>query len=219
MTQRVLPSRRIILSGASASIGLALLPLKVSARVVNETKALAFHNLNSGEKLHVTYFARGAYNPAALEQVTWLFRDLRSGETHDIDVKLLDLLFALKKKTASESDFHIMSGYRSPATNAALRRQDRDVDPHSLHMQGQAVDVIQDFDALDSLWQAAKALKAGGVGYYPAFHYVHLDVGPLRHWRACSDRSAKAENDPSTISGCFTEGESGKAAPRIRARG
>lgn len=198
-------SRRHFLKESAAALGtLALFaPARLSAG--EAPRALSFHNLNSDERLDVVYFAGGKYDRQAFAQIKWLFRDLRNNELHDVDPKLLDLLHDLKRTTGSDTPFRTMSGYRSPATNALLAAQDKDVDPFSLHMEGRAVDVIQDFENLEGLWGAARTLKGGGVGYYPHAGYIHLDTGPIRHWRACSEGGKIPESgDAKAISGCFS---------------
>jgi uncharacterized protein YcbK (DUF882 family) len=105
-----------------------------------------------------------------------------TGETKEMDVRLIDLLHRLHQDLASPNAYHVICGYRSPQTNAALRQKDSAVAAHSLHMAGQAVDIRLPGVRLISLRNAALALKAGGVGYYPQSNFVHVDVGPVRTW-------------------------------------
>ncbi len=199
------PSRRHFLTRSAAALSTLAFFSPLRLRAGEAPRALSFHNLNSDERLNVVYFANGKYERQAFAQIKWLFRDLRNNELHDVDPKLLDLLYNLKRTTGSDTPFRMMSGYRSPATNALLAAHDKDVDPFSLHMEGRAVDVIQDFENLENLWGAARTLKAGGVGYYPRAGYIHLDTGPIRHWRACSAGGKIPESgDAEAFSGCFT---------------
>jgi uncharacterized protein YcbK (DUF882 family) len=109
-------------------------------------------------------------------------RDHRTGEIEVIDRRLLNQLFILQHKIENHGSFHIISGYRSPKTNARLRKTGSGVAKRSLHMQGRAVDVRLPGVELKHLRQAALKLHAGGVGYYPKSNFVHLDTGRARFW-------------------------------------
>jgi uncharacterized protein YcbK (DUF882 family) len=136
---------------------------------------------HTGEALTVTYFADGAYVPEALAQIDHLLRDFRTGEVSPIGTGLLDALHALAGVCGGET-FEVISGYRSAATNAMLQNTSEGVATNSLHLQGRAVDVrLTGFDTA-KLRDAAIALGRGGVGYYPASDFVHLDTGRVRRW-------------------------------------
>jgi uncharacterized protein YcbK (DUF882 family) len=151
---------------------------------VPEVRSLAFDNLHTGEKLSVDYWTAGGYRPDALSAVNHVLRDYRNGEEHAIDPKLLDLLNVLHRSLGSNAPFSVISGYRSPATNAAMHEHSAGVASHSLHMQGMAIDIrLADRDLKD-LHAAARGLRAGGVGYYPELDFVHVDVGRVRYWGA-----------------------------------
>jgi uncharacterized protein YcbK (DUF882 family) len=138
--------------------------------------------MHTGESLATVYWVKGAYLPEVLEAVDYLFRDHRTDETIPIDPQLLDLLHALRQELECRYSFHIVSGYRSPATNAYLRRHRRGVAQRSLHIEGKAVDLrLPGYDSA-LLRRAAIELQAGGVGYYPRSDFVHLDVGRIRYW-------------------------------------
>lgn len=145
-------------------------------------RTLRFDNLHTGEKLAVEYYASGSYVPQALESVNRLLRDFRTGDIGAIDAGLLDLLHGLATVTGSRRPFQIISGYRSPATNEALRRHSTGVASGSLHTLGQAIDIRLDDVPLEALRNAALSLRSGGVGYYPASNFVHVDTGRLRTW-------------------------------------
>ena len=99
-----------------------------------------------------------------------------------MDPKLLDLLHQLQEKVEHQGEFHVISGYRSPATNEMLSKRSSGVAKRSYHMLGQAIDVrLPGFD-IQQLKKAAIALKGGGVGYYSSSDFVHLDVGRVRYW-------------------------------------
>lgn len=145
-------------------------------------RELSFLHTHTGERLSVEYFQNGTYLPDALDVVNHFLRDFRTGDVHQIDPALLDLLHALKASTGSGRPFEVISGYRSPATNAALRQRSEGVAAGSLHMIGRAIDIRLADVRLDALQQSALSLAAGGVGYYPASDFVHVDTGRVRRW-------------------------------------
>jgi uncharacterized protein YcbK (DUF882 family) len=145
-------------------------------------RSLSFHNLHTGESLNTVYWAGGGYIPESLSGVNRLMRDHRSGEIHEIDTRLLDLLCELRMRMETTSHFELISGYRSPATNADLRSRSAGVAKNSLHTVGMAADIRIPKGNLAALRQTAISMKAGGVGYYPASHFVHVDVGRFRTW-------------------------------------
>jgi uncharacterized protein YcbK (DUF882 family) len=145
-------------------------------------RTLSFRNLHTGEKLHATFWADGDYIREELRAVNHLLRDHRSGDVHPMDPKLLDVLYLLQQSVAVKGAFHIISGYRSPATNQKLRAQSSAVAKKSLHMQGKAIDIRLPGCQLKHLRDAALALKSGGVGYYPDSNFIHVDTGRVRRW-------------------------------------
>jgi uncharacterized protein YcbK (DUF882 family) len=146
------------------------------------SRALTFAHLHTGERLAVEYCTAGHYLPDALAAVNTLLRDFRTGDVCAIDPALLDLLFELQGETAATRPFEVISGFRSPATNAALRRRSHGVASSSLHMVGRAIDIRVADVPLPALRRAATALRRGGVGYYPASNLVHVDTGRVRTW-------------------------------------
>jgi len=147
-----------------------------------ETRALSFIHLHTGERLSLPYFHGGEYRPDALAAVNHLLRDFRTGDVGTMDPVLLDVLHALAGVTGSRQPFQIICGYRSAATNEALRRRSAGVAGASLHMQGRAIDVRLADVPLERLRDAALGLRAGGVGYYVAPQFVHVDTGRVRAW-------------------------------------
>jgi len=146
-------------------------------------RTLAFRHTHTGETLAIAYASGDAYVAGALARIEWLLRDFRTGESKPIDPALLDQLHALAGVTGSRAPFEVISGYRSPATNAALRqRGGGGVATHSLHLEGRAIDVRLADVALADLRDAALSLHAGGVGYYPDSAFVHVDTGRVRRW-------------------------------------
>lgn len=146
------------------------------------TRRLVFDNLHTGETLDVAYWQGGAYAPGALEAVNHVLRDYRNGEIHTIEPALLDLLTALSVRLDATPRFGVISGYRSPATNAMLHERSGQVASGSLHMKGMAIDIRVAGHDVDRVRDAAQSLGLGGVGYYPSSNFVHVDVGRVRRW-------------------------------------
>jgi uncharacterized protein YcbK (DUF882 family) len=147
-----------------------------------DPRGVAFHNLHTGESLTAIYWEEGRYVPDALAAVNKVLRDFRTGDEHPIDPQLLDLLHGLNGKIDNKSPFQVISGYRSPQTNAMLHERSDGVANKSLHMQGMAIDIRVPGVQLDHLHKAALDMGRGGVGYYPQSDFVHVDVGRVRQW-------------------------------------
>ncbi len=145
-------------------------------------RALNFVHTHTGERLHLEYFSAGRYLPDALARLNHFLRDFRTGDEHPIEPGLFDLLHRLSASAGCDQPFHVISGYRSPKTNAALRRQSEAVAAGSLHMTGQAIDIRPTDVPLARLHAAALALRGGGVGYYPSSNFIHVDIGRVRRW-------------------------------------
>jgi uncharacterized protein YcbK (DUF882 family) len=173
--------RRNFLAAAGASLFVPRPALAVSESGV---RRLAFENLHTGEKLKVEYWAEGQYQQDALALVNHVLRDFRSGEVHPIAPQLLDLLSMLRARLETTESISVISGYRSPATNAMLRgeHEHSGVATKSLHMQGMAIDLRIAGRSLAAVRTAALAQRLGGVGYYPQSDFVHVDVGRVRTW-------------------------------------
>ena len=148
----------------------------------NPLKNLAFYNTHTNERLHVCYSRNGKYDIKALSKINHILRDHRSGEVKAIDTQLLELLHALSHKTNPQEPFHVISGYRSPATNKKLRKDSKSVASRSLHMQGKAIDIRIPGFRTRQLRNVARKMKLGGVGYYPKSNFVHVDIGRVRYW-------------------------------------
>ena len=170
--------------GAASLIGFQRLSVAAErdSSLIKTPRALSFYNLHTSERLNTTYWAEGQYVPDSLEGINRLFRDYRNGQVYKIDPQLLDTLHQLRLKLESSEPFELISGYRSPATNSALRNQGHGVAENSLHTKGMAADIRIPGRNLILLRKAALSLKAGGVGYYPESQFVHIDVGRVRSW-------------------------------------
>lgn len=175
-------SRRALLRGAGIGALTLLCGARVRAAIEPPRRALEFENLHTGETLSVVYWAGGRYAPDALERVNRHLRDHRTGEVHPIEPGLLDVLYDLRRRTGTHAPFQVISGYRSPETNAMLRARGGEVVHRSLHTVGKAVDVRLADVSSRKLRAVALGLARGGVGYYEQSDFVHIDVGPVRSW-------------------------------------
>lgn len=148
------------------------------------SKMISLQNPNTGDRLRLTYFERGLYIEDALQEIDYVLRDYHTGDIHPIDPALLDQLHELKLRLGISRPFNVISGYRSPETNANLRRHSDGVAKNSLHMQGRAIDIRLDGYHASTIRDAALSMQRGGVGYYSASNFVHLDTGDVRTWGA-----------------------------------
>ncbi len=170
--------------GGAAARGALATPRRTDADV-DEAARLAFVNTHTGESLDVVYREHGRYLTDAIAEIDRVLRDHRSGEVFPIDRALLDQLERLGALLGTGTRaFHVISGYRSPATNARLAARSGGVARHSLHMSGRAIDIRVPGVPLALMHRAALSMQAGGVGYYPRTDFVHLDTGRVRHWGA-----------------------------------
>jgi len=179
-------SRRDFMRLGSATTAAAAVPGLLFARkrsIGSQERNLAFYNLHTGERLKTVYWAEGRYMPGALKEINWILRDYRHNKVKPIDLRLLDLLYVLDRKLETHRPFHIICGYRTPATNHWLREHTAGVARHSMHVQAKAVDIRIPGCRLVALQRAALALHHGGVGIYPVSDFVHVDVGRVRRWR------------------------------------
>ncbi len=145
-------------------------------------RRIKLHNLHTGEKIDVVYWSQGHYNKDSLDQIDALLRDHRNDHLVSIDSSLLDALTNLQQRLQSRREIQIISAYRSPETNALLRKQGHGVAKRSFHMFGKAIDFRIPGQKLSDVRLAALSLRSGGVGYYPQSNFVHLDSGRIRHW-------------------------------------
>jgi uncharacterized protein YcbK (DUF882 family) len=175
------PSRRRFLSAVALAAPALLVPSVVRA-ASSAPRALSFVHTHTSERLSLEYFRGGRYVPDALSALNRLLRDFRTGEQRAIDPALFDLLHRLQQRTSAARPYEIISGYRSPATNATLRQRSEGVASGSLHMSGRAIDLRVGDVPLARLREAAVDLRLGGVGYYPGSNFVHVDTGRVRVW-------------------------------------
>lgn len=178
-------SRRGLLLGGGAclAVAAAMAPVPAFARPrIAIGRELSLKNLHTNETLTIEYARGTRYSPAALRQINHLLRDHRSGDVRAIDPALLDQLHALQKRLRTKAPYHVISGYRSPQTNALMHEVSVGVAQNSFHMQGRAIDIRVPGVRLKQLRKTALTMESGGVGYYPSDDFVHVDTGPVRCW-------------------------------------
>lgn len=181
-------SRRRLLAAASAIAGVSAVAAwapraQAGGADTDGVKRLRLRNLHTPESLDVVFRRGEHYVPEALERIQVLLRDYRTGDQHPIEPRLLDYLYDVAQRAGVEPDFGVISGYRSPRTNAMLHERSAGVAAHSLHMEGRAIDVRLTGIGCADLASAALDLARGGVGYYRNSDFVHLDTGRFRTWR------------------------------------
>ncbi len=179
-------SRRRLLASALGAAAASCLPRALRAsREAGDVRALSFHNTHTDERLEVPYRVNGRWNEEGLTSIDWILRDHRTGDDARIDPELLETLWLLKSEVVrpgTAARFEVISGYRSPQSNETLRKRSGSVARHSLHLKGMAVDVRLEGVSLGLLRDAALDLRKGGVGFYPADGFIHLDTGRVRRW-------------------------------------
>jgi uncharacterized protein YcbK (DUF882 family) len=172
------------------------------ATALNETRTLSFHHTHSDEDITVTFKRDGRYDEEALKQLNHYLRDWRSQEQTTMDRRLFDILWEVYRDVDGKKPINIISSYRSPATNAMLRRRSAGVARFSQHMLGHAMDFYIPDVPLEQIRYAGLRLQRGGVGFYPASGspFVHLDTGSIRHWpRMTHDQLARVFPDGRTV--------------------
>lgn len=180
-SETALTTRRGFLRlGAGAILGGVALPHP--AATAGRPRWVSLYAVHTGEAVSAEYAAGERYHPDALEAISWLLRDHRTDEAYPVDPGVLDVLHGVADLLETRTAFHVVSGYRSRATNEWKRRLGHGVAENSYHLSGRAVDVFLPGRDLARLRRAALSLEAGGVGYYPRSGFVHLDTGPIRRW-------------------------------------
>jgi uncharacterized protein YcbK (DUF882 family) len=183
-THRGALSRRSFLRISAIAAAQLVVPAVAMARTTVQLRrrSLKFYALHTGESLTTTYWENGHYIPDELDRVNYVLRDFRANEVKPIDPTLLDLLTRIHHRLGTNEPFQVISGYRSPLTNAMLHANSEGVAVHSLHLEGKAIDICVPGRSLAQLRGAALAQQSGGVGYYPKSNFVHVDTGRVRFW-------------------------------------
>jgi|SRR5579872_142699 len=147
-----------------------------------EYRLRLFHT-HTNERIDIVYRMGDVYFPDAISRLDQFLRDHRTGDVHPLDVRLFDLLHDLTVSVGkAETEIDIVCGFRTPWSNEFLRRTTSGVASHSLHMEGEAIDIRIPGISAAELRDAALALHRGGVGFYPKSEFVHVDVGRVRRW-------------------------------------
>lgn len=157
-------------------------PIEPPVLDTTSPRSLTMTNVNSGESISVTYWSDGTYHRDALDKLNHFLRDVKTGEQTEMDPLLFDVLWHTIQITGFHGTVEVLSGYRSPETNAWLASVSAGVARDSQHMNGNAMDIRFPGVPVLKIRQAARSLQMGGVGFYPRSGFVHLDTGPVRYW-------------------------------------
>lgn len=147
-----------------------------------DIRRIRMYSTRSGESLDTIYWIDGEYIPEALAEINHIMRDWRSDRKIQIDTRTIDIMVASHALLEVEEPYMLLSGYRTPETNAMLRSRSSGVARNSLHMKGQAADLRLKNRSVQQMARAASACAAGGVGKYSRSNFVHMDCGPVRTW-------------------------------------
>ncbi len=161
---------------------LSIPALAKTAQPATGERVLRLYNTHTGEKLKSTFWAEGEFIPDAMKDINKVLRDHRNNKVAQMDPELLLLLTQLNDRLENNRELHIISGYRSPESNAKLHAASGGVAKRSLHMDAKAIDIRLPGKDLKMLHKAAMSLKGGGVGYYASSQFVHMDTGRVRYW-------------------------------------
>jgi len=151
-------------------------------RGAGDVRHIAMYSGRTGESIRTIYWVEGEYINEALKEVNHFMRDWRIDSSISIDTRTVDIMAASHALLGTGEPYMLLSGYRSPETNALLRSRSRGVARNSLHMKGQAADLRLKDRSVSQMFAAAKACNAGGVGKYSGSNFVHMDCGVVRSW-------------------------------------
>lgn len=178
-------TRRGVLA-AFASVAVAAAPTYSQAagflRGGGDVRRLRMFSGRTGERIDTIYWIDGEYVGEALHEINVFMRDWRNGKTINIDTRNIDTIAATLRLLDTNQPYQLLSGYRSPETNAMLRSRSSGVARRSLHMTGQAADLRLEGRTTRQIAAAARSCNAGGVGRYGGSNFVHMDCGPVRVW-------------------------------------
>ncbi|MDU8911572.1 YcbK family protein [Aestuariicoccus sp. MJ-SS9] len=147
-----------------------------------DIRRIRMYSGRTGERLDMIYWIEGDYIADAVKEVTYFMRDWRTNDIKNIDLRTVDIMAAAHNLMDVSEPYMLLSGYRSPRTNAMLRARSSGVAKNSLHLKGQAADLRLNSRSVGQMARAAAACKAGGVGSYSRSDFVHMDCGPVRSW-------------------------------------
>ena len=147
-----------------------------------DIRRIRMYSGRTGERLDMIYWIEGHYIEDAVREVHHFMRDWRTDDVKAIDLRTIDIMAAAHNLMDVDEPYMLLSGYRSPKTNAMLRRRSSGVAKNSLHLKGQAADLRLNSRSVNQMARAAGACRAGGVGRYSSSNFVHMDCGPVRSW-------------------------------------
>ncbi len=202
VSRRLLPLKApFAVTGALGVFLSAFLPSATQTAIANgDTRTINLVHAHTQESISIAFRVNGSYDSAALEKLNWFLRDWRNDDKTQMDPRLFDVIWEAQRGAGSEAPLRVQSAYRSPVTNAMLRRRSRAVAEHSQHMLGKAMDLHVSDVPIARLRETAMRMQRGGVGYYPSSGFVHLDVGSVRAWpRMSYDQLARLFPDGKTV--------------------
>ena len=169
---------------AAILVATGLAPNSTESAVANgDTRTVIFSSQHTNEQGSFTYMVNGVYDQSVLDKLNWFMRDWRLNEPTKMDPHLFDIIWEVYRESGSKEPIDVLSGYRSPQTNAMLRRRSRQVAEHSLHMEGRAIDAHFVDVGPARIRDIAMRMQEGGVGFYPTGEtWVHIDSGAVRYW-------------------------------------
>ena len=151
-------------------------------RGAGDIRRVNMYSGRSGESVNAVYWIDGEYIPEVLKEINHFMRDLRADEAIKMNAHNLDIIAATHHLLDVNEPYTLLSGYRTPATNAMLRSHSNGVARNSLHMKGMAADLRLKSRSVKQMAKAAEVCQAGGVGHYYNSNFVHMDCGPVRTW-------------------------------------
>lgn len=151
-------------------------------RGAGDVRRVRMYSGRTGESLDTIYWIEGEYIPEVIKEINHFMRDWRTDDAVKMDLRTVDIMAAAHSLMDVSEPYMLLSGYRSPKTNAMLRSQSSGVARNSLHMKGQAADLRLKSRSVGQMAKAAEACASGGVGRYSRSNFVHMDCGPVRHW-------------------------------------
>lgn len=178
-------TRRGVLAAFAATATVASPTFSKAAGILRgagDVRRIRMHSGRTGETIDTVYWVEGEYIREALTDINYFMRDWRRDEATNMDTRTIDIMAAAHNLLDVNEPYLMLSGYRSPATNAMLRSRSRGVARNSLHMQGKAADLRLNSRSVGQMFNAAKACAAGGVGRYSSSNFVHMDCGQVRTW-------------------------------------
>ena len=179
-------TRRNLLAAFAATTAAAAPTFSAAAgflRGAGDIRRIKMYSARTGESVDTIYWVEGDYIKEAVKEINHFMRDWRTGQVMNIDMRLVDIAAAAHNIMDASEPYLLLSGYRSPKTNAMLRSRSRGVARNSLHMKGQASDLRLSSRSVHQMSRAAQACAAGGVGTYARSNFVHMDCGQVRSWR------------------------------------